>query len=890
MNPELHAAALHRLIPDFSFKEKGERKWLTEGVCPLCQKKTVYAVAESPWILRCNRLNHCGYEEHLKDLYPDLFETWTDRHPKTPQNPHAAADAYLSIARGFDLAKIKGLYTQEAYWDHKTNQGSSTVRFQLGGGVWWERIIDRPHRFGKRKATFHGEYGGLWWAPPDLVLENQEKIYLTEGIFDTLSFHLNGYASVAIMSTSNYPALALEGLKARCADKGRPELVWSLDCGKAGQEANLKFIARACAEGWPCSCLQTEKSWKGKETDWNDLHLLGKINDETLVECLYRGALLTAPNALEKALLIHHKKNWQSFSLDHGQRLHWYKLHNGDYTKEFERLGKEQPELDEEARKAEATKKASQIEEIATCHPVPLYSQRNELTDERWFYFRIELPHEKKPVKNTFTASQLTTPMEFQKRLLNIADGVWTGNKYQLDRLLKRWTANLKAVHAVDFVGYAREYKTYVYGKYAIHNGKLYEANDEDFFDLPKLAVKTIARSIKLDINPNLADLTLDWVPWLWDCYGVKGIAALAWWFGSLFAEQIRERNSYWPFLEIIGEAGSGKSTLLRFLWKLFGRDDYEGVDPNKGTFSGRSRSYAQVANLPIVLIESDREYSDHPGGRPYKGFDFSEFKSASDGGTLRLTGARTGGNETIEAPFRAALCISQNNPITSPEPIVQRILHLWFDCKGHNAHTKSCIDRLEALTVEQLSGFLVKAATHEKAVMDQYATRFPVAEKTLQDQVRNFRIAKGHGQLTAMLHALTGVFSIPEHMIESTLAYIKTMAAARQQAIAADHPIVQDFWDIYEFIEETCDRRSILNHSNDDRYIAVNLVHFYEVAMARRSVPPPMGELKRFLKTSRAHKYVENKVVRSAIYGCDPNNTGDSYKSATVNCWIFLK
>ena len=106
-----------RLQHDYSFKVGPAGKHLRQGVCPSCGKKSLWTFAESPWVVRCERLNHCGYEAHAKDLYPDLFESWSDRFqapeaakPEAERNPHSAADAYLSLARGFDLARIQGLY------------------------------------------------------------------------------------------------------------------------------------------------------------------------------------------------------------------------------------------------------------------------------------------------------------------------------------------------------------------------------------------------------------------------------------------------------------------------------------------------------------------------------------------------------------------------------------------------------------------------------------------------------------------------------------------------------------------------------------------------------------------------------------------------------------
>ena len=193
MRPDLHADITRRLKLDYAFKVKGT--WLREGKCPDCNKRELYTKEESPWVLRCGRLNQCGAEIHVKEIYRDLFENWSERYVRTETNPNAAADAYLEHARGFPLKRLQGLYTQEWHQDRERNIGTATVRFTLPGGSWWERYIDRPERFGKRKAGF--AYGksmhGQWWAMPDSAVDAGE-LWLTEGIFDTIALELAGKA------------------------------------------------------------------------------------------------------------------------------------------------------------------------------------------------------------------------------------------------------------------------------------------------------------------------------------------------------------------------------------------------------------------------------------------------------------------------------------------------------------------------------------------------------------------------------------------------------------------------------------------------------------------------------------------------------------------------
>jgi hypothetical protein len=153
------------LIDQFRFK-KVSGDWLQEGQCPDCGKFEAFCAADEPKIVRCGRQDRCGWEDSVRNLLPDLFEDWSKRHPITEQDPHAAADAYLQHERGLDMRYLRGAYTQELYRDQDTGQTGATIRFPIGN-THWERIIDRPGRFGK-KAHFRagGTYKGHCWVSP----------------------------------------------------------------------------------------------------------------------------------------------------------------------------------------------------------------------------------------------------------------------------------------------------------------------------------------------------------------------------------------------------------------------------------------------------------------------------------------------------------------------------------------------------------------------------------------------------------------------------------------------------------------------------------------------------------------------------------------------------
>lgn len=889
MNPDLLHEVRQRL-DEFEFKERSG--WLRGGICPSCRKKELYTHAETPWVIKCGRLNNCGYEAHIKELHPDLFDHWSKRYQvETTKNPNAAADAYLSVGRGFDLALIRGAYTQEQFFDQKRNIGSATVRFPVGD-TWWERLIDQPERFGKQKARiqFGGKFGGLWWQMPGQNLADADEIWITEGIFDAIALAHHGVVAVAAISCSNYPGRALaELLEAREGRHGR--LVFALDGDNAGRNYMRKHVARARKEGWAAKAAFVPQG--RSKRDWSDLHLLDRaepdatkhrLSEKGREEYLYHGALLVAQTATEKAMLMYERNPKRSeFEFEFGKRLYWFNLDIKAYHSAIDRLSDERPEMDDQELREQAMQESGGIRQIANCFPYPLYYQANRVTDESWYYFRVEFPHDGQPIKNTFTSSQLAGAGEFKKRLLAIAPGaMYSGSNQMLDRALERQLYNIKQVETVDFTGYSRDHGCYLLGSLAVAGGKLYKQNDEDYFDVGRLSVKSLSQSVTLSINDDLTEYNREWVSTLWRAFGAKGLAALTFWFGSLFAEQIRASQKSYPFLEIVGEAGSGKTTLIEFLWKLFGRSDYEGFDPSKSTAAGRARNFAQVAGMPVVLIESDREQSgDNPKVRS---FDWDELKTAYNGRSVRSRGVANGGNETYEPPFRGAIVISQNNQVQASDAVMTRITHLYFDRSTQTPDSRVAAKALEQMPVSAVSGFILTATMREAQIMETVDRLSAEYERQLlqHPDIRTVRIAKCHGQLLALADALKMVLRLPDEQHRALCEQIMAMALQREQAIDADHPIVGEFWDMYEYLNGDDDHPRI-NHARAGDEIAINLNHFLQVAVEHRQQVPPLRELKALLKSSKRHRYLGQKVVNSAIKQRDLNGG-----STSERCWIF--
>lgn len=894
MNQDIYREVLPRIEADYEFK-KTTNGWLQGGKCPVCGKKELFAKADNPFVLKCGRLNKCGATIYVKEEYPDLFENWSTRYQQTTANPHAAADAYLKISRGFDIERLQGIYTQENYYDPVKKIGSATVRFPVAGG-YWERIIDQPGRFEKKKAHFNKglDYQGRVWEPP--MQRTTDEIWFVEGVFDSLSLMFADIFAATPLSCSNYPHLYLQAIREQCeaTEKPLPELVFAYDDGVAGKAYMRRHAERAKKDGWKASAAYIRND--RKKRDWNDLHLAGALTAEAIADARYRGALLLARSASDKAGIMFRRKSWSQFYFDYDNRLFWFEIDFkklSDAKKAIRDVPGNEAKTDQEIHDL-AMEQSRTVFEIANCLPTALYYQANSLTDESWYYLRIDFPHDGRPVKNTFTGAQLSSNTEFRKRLLAMAPGaLYTGSPTHLDLWLKSQMFGIKTVQTIDYIGYSRDHGAWIFDDIAVKDGRIHELNEEDFFDIGKLAVKSLNQSVNLTINPDLKEYEPDWTDLLWYCFREKGIVALAYWLGAMFAEQIRDMQESYPFIELSGEPGSGKSTLIEFLWKLVGRTGYEGFDPQKATIAARARNFAQVAGLPVVLIESDRDSGDDKGPKQ-KGFDWDELKTAYNGRSVRSTGVKNSGNDTREPPFRAALVISQNNAVSASDAFMQRLMHVWFELQPHTEASREAFQLLARYPVAKASGFILLATRTEAPILKTIAERTPIYEQQLDanKNVKHFRIIKNHAQLMALVDALGHVIKMSEETRTRVIAFVVRMAEERQQAINADHPRVQEFWELYDYLESGDQDQAVLNHSRNETEIAINLNHFIQVAVDRKQQLPEMADLKKLLRSSKARKFLDIKPVNSAI-----NATWNLHKAngapprpTTVKCWVFQR
>lgn len=861
---------LQRVKSDFSLKEKGAR--LEKGRCPACKKNELYTYKATPWILTCGRADNCGEKISVRDHYPDIFDSWSNRFKASEAQPNAAADAYLAHKRGLNLTGMQKAYTQESYVNGKLS--TATVRFALPNDGWWERLIDQPGRFDRKaRFKFQASYSGYWWQGPKATWEalaRANDVWICEGIFDAWALQDRGIMAVSAMSCNNWPEKALSELRRTCAALGvkTPRLVFAFDVGKAGTEYTRKFVALAEKEGWQATAAQPRPEGETEKLDWNDLKLLDLLKDEDIKDYLWNGRILLAETAVDKAVLLYEKHEWTSFAFVHKSKTYWAHFDAAKIK-----------EMAEEAKVklSVAAGKCATVTEIANCSFRTLYWQRDETVDESQYFVRIDFPHSNKPFKASFSGGAITAASEFKKRLASVTPGgLFEGNTRQIDRIFSQQNRKLKTVQLLDFMGYSREHEAWVFDQYAVTRGRVVKINEEDYFDLGTTQLKLRSRERTLDIDYDADSFETKWLPPLWIAFRENGMVALTFWNMAFFAEQIRRELKSLGFLEMIGLPGTGKTTLIEFLWKLCGRENYEGFDPAKSTLAAYTRNLSRIGNLPAVFMEADRG-EDQPHS---KKFDWDEIKPLYNGRIGRARGVKNSGNETYEPPFRGALVVEQNYAVNGSPAVMQRLMQLSFNKDGWSEATKAAATEIETWPAEEISGTIIHVIKREEVYLAKFKAAYPVYLAALKEKhrVRDSRIRHNHAQLHAGLEALAAVMAIPADIKAATHTHIARMAVTRDRALESDHEIVAQFWERFDYLEEQeleGSTNRINQHRNRYEFIAINLTEFEARCRKLGLALPSMDLLKKHLRTSKSRPFVKATTVNTLEEG-------------GKHCWVF--
>ena len=879
------------------FQQQGE--YLRKGICPCCGKKELFISTEKPWKVQCGRLNKCGWSSSTRELLPDLFADFATKYPPTEKDRNATASAYLGIDRGFDLSKIRGWYEQGSFQRPRSNEFTPTVRFYIdkGAGIWMERFIDNRfiQKIG-RKAHFQGAHKGMAWTPPDFSLNEGDRCFLVEGcIHAAAMYHMKEPKNAAAcLSSGNFPSLFIE-------EHSGKDITWviALDGDKAGRKGTRRFVRMPQDMGEKYEVLLLPDNGM----DWDDYYRDGRLTDTFINDRLYHGKLFMAENVHEKAYYMYMRNGYRTFTLDYANALYSAEVYTDKIEGELSPGKKEDGEPEPEKIDLGSEQgwnifmRHHDVDKLSNTLPRFLYMEIDDVMGEQFYVFEIHYANGTSPDIVRLEGTNITSPDALHKALLNkTRGGVFDGDFKQLKSLRDRWLGKrMRMVSSIPFVGYDDKTKAYVFQDRAYLNGKELEMNKDGYFDVGQNGIKTSLMGTHIVTE---GEFDPSWLDKYITAFHYQGMVLLAFWLGSLFVQQVRDRHKSFPFLEFTGEPGAGKSTALEFLWACCGRDDWEGFDIMKATVAGRRRAMNQVSNMPVVLIESDRD-NGSPDAKA-KQFDFDLCKPFFNGRGTGTLGIAKRGNDIEESPFRSALIISQNAEVDGSEALLQRVVHVHVDKRHHKPGSRDIARWFEKQNSKTVGGFLRKALKNERKIIETYEQAFHHFEDLFSksDKIRNERIAKNHAQVAAFGKALQIMFpSMTDERVEKLGDYILERAEAREQRLAADHPLVEQFWETVQYINNAreADTEEFLNHSNKQEQIAINLNQYRKECLHQGQELPDMNQLKKLLKHGKRHKLIasgKNVSSRWEKYkSSDLDESGKPiWKPKVHRCWIFKR
>ena len=298
------------------------------------------------------------------------------------------------------------------------------------------------------------------------------------------------------------------------------------------------------------------------------------------------------------------------------------------------------------------------------------------------------------------------------------------------------------------------------------------------------------------------------------------------------------------------------------------------------------ARSLIKVSGLPVGIIENQNSDPDKDGKNHAAKFEWTELLTLFNGGSPRATGVKTSGGEIYSPPFLGALYLMHNEPVKSIPAIMQRIMSMRIDKDSWTSTSQPAARRIERYDAKDASGWIIHVTKQAERYLPYFFERTDhhLAEmKARSPDVSNDRIVLCHSQLAAGVDALRHQIpagDLPDEWLAQTVAFVDQMAAEREQVSGSDHPVVEKFWGIFNYlsliVRDSTDNEVVLNmHRRSDEFISVNIPHFMKVCRDYGQMPPREEDLKKHLKSSKSPKFIKCGVV-------------NTISGRGAHCWTF--
>lgn len=278
--------------------------------------------------------------------------------------------------------------------------------------------------------------------------------------------------------------------------------------------------------------------------------------------------------------------------------------------------------------------------------------------------------------------------------------------------------------------------------------------------------------------NPCPAEMD-GWCDLYWRAFGAKGLAVLAWWTGSLFAQQLRERQRSYPLMSTVGVHVQARRLMLEILHALVDQPGDEGADP---AFAPRptlvQMLYSQI-NRPVV-------FSTRQGPR-VRGLVAEEIKQCYRAGPVRVLGQHADGHQVRQ--FRAGLLLSQTDSLLSDPGYAVRMLEVDIQPEEFTVTEARAADRLWQQSCDGLAYYVPLVQSCSADLVDMHSRQAPEHFDAIRQATPGMheRVAYNHAQLAGLLDLLTVLLPVGAQQHTAALAEVYGMATRANAALTVE-------------------------------------------------------------------------------------------------------
>lgn len=567
------------------------------------------------------------------------------------RNNTKLANEYLK-SRGLNISGIKGFYFYDSY--------KKSVCFidSMNQLINYRSIEENQKGFVKDSKIDNAIYDRTF-------RDNQDKVYITEGVIDSLSLYQIGESAVSIFTSKN-----------EFTDKERfdkyfsyKNVVLAFDNDIAGQKCTAYYQVYIL-NNFPVSSLKILSLPTNQ--DINDLlqakaleNYISESNNYQVVKHDYKNEIIpdsSDPDKIhgEKGYFIENSQYFKKRSIGRGktvnERLSNYVMqiifHIRDGSQDSKRLVKIQRNDGE----------ISLIELRTT-----------ELLSLEKF--------------NGIIGSKLNKGCNF------------IGQHREHKNIVSFCYDDERTVLPLYTLGYNNDYDLFAFSNLIINKnneivrpdelGILYD-NDNVYYLPASSEINILNKTELANIDFFYKEGNLNFKNWsdlLFKSYGIKGVIGICFLINALFRDFIFNEIGFFPFLYLYGEPATGKTSFISFLINVFNNSQGDkGHSLNNSNIKGLARTLAQYKNYIVYFKEYSQDVDSEILELLKTGYDGSGYTRAN----------KTNDTTTNSVNIESAIILDGNSLPTYEAAIFDRILLLEFNNPNFSKESEKAFNVLK--------------------------------------------------------------------------------------------------------------------------------------------------------------------------------------------------